>query len=105
MLNYIKLKLMVKPLKEEFLNQKNGFYRCVVKASYYTNLKPEIRILPLKNGKLFNPEYQHTYVFMKTRLSLIEDYYEIKKAVKSFFKYNKETIDLNKFKINKKDPS
>lgn len=94
---------MVNTLKEELLNERNGFYRCVMKASYYTNLKPEMRILPLKNGKLFNPEYQHTYVFMKTRLSLIENYYEIKKAVESFFRSNKDTIDLNKFKINKKD--
>lgn len=80
-------------------SQKNGFYLCIMRGVYYNNLSTTA-ILPLKNGYLFNPEYQHSFIEFKTRLSIIENYHGIKKMIRRNFENGKNSSDLNYYKIN-----
>ena len=81
-------------------DKKNGFYRCMLKAKYYTDLSMTETILPMKNGYLFNPEYQHTVIILRRKLSIIDDYYEIKKMLRKIFADKSNSYDFNYYKIN-----
>lgn len=56
---------------------------CVLKPLYYSGAFHSRRLLPVKNGIIFNPEYQHARVAMWSKVSTIDFYHEIKEEVRS----------------------
>lgn len=81
-----------------------GFYLCKVKCIYYINVTSE-SIIPFKKNEFKNRNYQHSEITQVIRkLNVINDYYLIKKEIKSILKEKDGIYDIEKYyKLGCKD--
>lgn len=86
---------------KEIKNMVSGYVLCSIKPLYYSDVKLEPVVLPVKNGKIFNPEYQHSYIVMWTQLDLVNHYYLIKKSIHSAAKSRDFYYDIHNYKVFK----
>ncbi len=84
---------------KETNNDWNGFVHCSIKHLYYSDVNLEPVVLPIKKGKIFNPEYQHCYIVSWTKLNMINHYHMIKKMIKYESKKDTFNYDLINYKV------
>lgn len=82
--------------------ERSGFYLCVVEPLYCSRVENSKLILPIKDGFLFNPEYQHSRVLSIKKLCMINDFHKIKKTIEEIFSNENLSYDYHLYRINKR---